>query len=537
MSYRVGGEIGDQQFKLTISEKEFHDADFSTKLFGSIWVEKFGENLTASKIRQKIKENREYGREKDIHSFETHGFTNLDGREIYVSGNGAFDENGVIENSIVINQDRHQPNPEFLKLPKSIDEQNQFIKTALDLLLDDNGNARLLGLVTVGIATRSVLAHILPVKFLPFFIGETGRFKSSIALILLSFLKPGICNGYMSMDFNSSIKGIRLRLAHSNHGIELLDDYNTMRIEEDLVELLTLENSQVTTRFTASSATELSAPITMNTTPVVTGEVPLNTDKESRENRIIYFMFGPDITFLKELSQLQKYAEQGLFFRFMLLYIQWIMHNRDRVTEEIKHLYDLYRKKAVKVLPAGTHLRVCENTSDLFLGLRIFIMFCIERKILAEEKKKKYIHSCWQLVIEIISRQQHIIASYQPKGVITKSIKKALSENKLYLQAQNVTNVIPLNKGKKPTGDFLGYVRDESGDIYVPTTIDPCVILNFLPKRIQGLLSPSPKSFWKRLAELGVYIPMESGNKSRLKISGHSEPVACYRLHLPNLFD
>jgi len=50
------------------------------------------------------------------------------------------------------------------------------------------------------------------------------------------------------------------------------------------------------------------------------------------------------------------------------------------------------------------------------------------------------------------------------------------------------------------------------------------------------MLSPSQKSFWKRLDELGVYLPTDTGNKPQIKIAG-AKSVDCYLIHLPKLFD
>ncbi len=159
---------------------------------------------------------------------------------------------------------------------------------------------------------------------------------------------------------------------------------------------------------------------------------------------------------------------------------------------------------------------------------------------MAEKEKNKYLDPLWERIKRIISRQEKIIADYEPHGVFARYIKKALSDGRLHLKRTDNTytdHFRPIKKGEEPECSLFGYVKDESGDIYVPTTIDPHIFLNVLPKRLRSVIPPSQKSFWKKLDEFGLYIPMESGNKHRLKIAGHSKLVDCYLLHVPKLFD
>jgi len=536
--YRAGGKLGGEEFEKLLDEKEFDAAKFATPLFGEKLVLSNGCNLRPTEMAELIANCTKEYEVHDIYHFL--GYAEINGKLVRITAHGVIDQNGPVKNCSVDIPGNYPCNPEYLKLPESEAEIEKPIKKCLDLLLTPKGKARFIGLITVPIATRSLLTHILTTKFIYFFIGDSGNLKSTLAAILQCFFYPGTREDSLSLNFTSTIAGIRLYCSIHNHSVVVIDDYNTAKKDEDLVELLTLEVSKSTPRLTAKSATELDHPIKTDTVFIATGEHSLNTDKDSRHARVAYIDFLPNRIAIKKLSQIQELAAQGVYFKAMIPFIQWILGNQERLEMEVKEKYEYYRERAAEELPDGTHPRLCENTADFIIGLYFFIDFCIEKKYLAEEERNKYLDPYWEKIKRIISNQQEIITNYEPQGVFARFIKKALTDGRLHLKSQNDTYIDhfrPIQMDKEPAGDFLGYVKDESGDIYVPTNSDPSTILDVLPKRLQQMLSPSQKTFWKRLDEFGLYIPMESGNKHWVKIAGQPESVACYLIHLPKLFD
>lgn len=537
--YLIGGKLGGEEFEKLLDEKEFDAAKFATPLFGEKLVLSNGCNLRPTEMAELISNCTKEYEVHDIYHFL--GYAEINGKLVRITAHGVIDQNGPVKNCSVDIPGNYPCNPEYLKLPESEAEIEKPIKKCLDLLLSPTGKARFIGLITVPIATRSLLTHILTTKFIYFFIGDSGNLKSTLAAILQCFFYPGTREDSLSLNFTSTIAGIRLYCSIHNHSVVVIDDYNTAKKDEDLVELLTLEVSKSTPRLTAKSATELDHPIKTDTVFIATGEHSLNTDKDSRHARVVYIDFLPNRIAIDKLSRIQELAAQGIYFKAMIPFIQWILGNQERLEVEVKEKYEYYRERATEELPDGTHARLCENTADFIIGLYFFIDFCIEKKYLAEEERNKYLDPYWEKIKRIISNQQEIIANYEPRGVFTRSIKKALSDGRLHLMTRKciyIDHFRPIEKGKEPSGDFLGYVNDESGDIYVPKNIDPHTILNVLPKRIRSLIPPSKKDFWKKLEELGIYIPKESShNKHRLTIVGHSKPVDLYLIHLPKLFD
>lgn len=536
--YHIGGILDGEEFEKLLTEKEYDAGKFGTALFSEKLVLNNGCNLRPLEMAELIAK---YTKEYEVHDiYHFLGYAVINNKLVRITPHGAIDQNGPVKSFSVDIPGNYSGDPEYLILPESEAGIQELIKKCLTLLLTPKGKARFIGLITVAIAARSLLTYILPIKFIVFFIGDSGNLKSTLAAVLQSFLYPGTKEDSLSLNFGSTVAGIRLFCSIHNHSVVVIDDYNTAKQDEELIELLTLEGSKSTPRFVAKSATELDQPINTNSTLIGTGEHSLNTDKDSRHARVTYFEFLPNRIPIKLLSQIQEYAAQGVYFKAMIPFIQWILANHERLVVEVKEKYEYFREKASAELPDGTHRRLCENTADFFIGLYFFIDFCIEKGYLAEEEKREYLSPCWESIKQIISKQQEIIANYEPQGVFARSIKKALSDGRLHVKSQNVTYIDhfrPIKKGEEQAGYFLGYVKDKSGDIYVPTTIDPHSILNVLSKRLQRMLPANQKSFWKRLDDLGIYIPMESGNKHRLKIAGQPEPIACYLIHLPGLFD
>lgn len=536
--YHIGGILNDEKFEKILTEQEFDAGKYATTVFGEKLLLNYGCNLKPPEMAKLIANCTKEYEVHDIYHFL--GYAVINGKLVRITSHGVIDQNGPVNNCRVDIPGNYPCNPDYLKLPESEAEIEKLIKECLDLLLTPKEKPRFIGLITVAIATRALLTHILPIKLIYFFIGDSGNLKSTLAAVLQSFFYPGTREDSLSLNFLSTVAGIRLYCSIHNHSAVVADDYNTEKENEDLTESLTLEGTKSTPRYTAKSATVLEHPIKTNTALIVTGEHSFNTDKDSRHARVIYYEFIQNIISSEKLSQIQKSAAQGVYFKAMIPFTQWILANHERLEVEVKEKYEHFRKKATKELPAGTHQRLRENIADFFIGLYFFIDFCIEKKYLTEEERSKYLDPYWERIKKIITRQKEIIADYEPQGVFARFIKKALSDGRLHLKLQNDTYIdhfLEIKKGEEPTGNFLGYVKDESGDIYVPTTIDPHAVLNVLPKRLQSMIPPSQKSFWKKLDEFGLYIPMESGNKHRLKIAGHSTPVDCYLLHLSELFD
>lgn len=398
-----------------------------------------------------------------------------------------------------------------------------------------------MGLITLVIVARSLLTHILATKVIFVFIGDSGNYKSTLAAVLLSFLFPGTKEDSLTLNFSSTEKGMRLLMSLLKHCLVVIDDYNTDKKEESKVEFLTVDQSRMTARVTAKSATELDQPVKTNTTLVCTAERPFNTNEASRLARVIHLEFTKGFIKIDRIIKLQSLAENGVFFIAMLMFIQWILKNHDRLEQEVKNKYEELRSNAAAELPDGTHPRICENAADFFLGICFFIQFCIENKYLSEDERNKYLDPIWVRIKEIIIDQDRIIANYEPSGIVARSIKNALSEGKLYLKRRKddtyVDHFLKIKEGEEPSGEFLGYIKNESGDIYVPADIEISVILDVMPRRIQSMLPNTKIKFWTALADLGLRIPTNTSNKDRISIKGYEKSVACYHLRLPGLFE
>lgn len=449
-----------------MNEQEFGDAKYSTKLFKEKIIQEIGENLNPTDIRQQIKNNRDYGRQEDISVFHFLGDVTFNGEKAYVTSNGVINKDGPVKNCSVDIPGNYSSNSEYFKLPGSKAETKKSIDQCLSLLLPLERKDRFFGQITIPIATRSLLTDIAPVKFAFFFIGDSGNLKSTGAAVLQSFSFPGITEESLSLNFDSTPNAMRLFSSILKNSTVIIDDYNTSKVDDVLSEFLTLGSSKTTPRMTAKSASELDQPVKTNTTIIVTGEHPLNTDKDSRHARVIYIEFLPNSIPIKKLSEIQKLAAQGVYFKAMIIFKQWILGNHERLVVEVKEKYEYFREKAAAELPDGTHRRLCENTADFFIGLYFFIDFCIEKGYLAEKDGTRYLDPYWKRIKRIISRQQEIIADYEPKGVFVRFIKKALSNGRLYLMSKNgfyIDDFRPLEKDDGSAGKLLGYVKDESG--------------------------------------------------------------------------
>ncbi len=311
-------------------------------------IQETGENLTPSEIRQLIKENRDYGREEDIHVFHFLGYVIFNDEIIYITSNGAINKDGAIKNCSVVIPGNYSCNPDYMKFPESETEVKELIKQSLSLLPSPKGSARFIGLITVPIATRGLLTHIVPIKSIFFFIGDSGNLKSTGAAVQQSFLFPGIAESSLPLNFASTTNGMRLYCSFANNSVVVIDDYNTAKKDDVLSEFLTLENSKTTPRLTAISGYELGQPVKTNTIIIVTGEHSLNTNENSRHARVNYIEFLPNSIPIKKLSHIQESAAEGVYFKALTPFIQWILANHERLVVEVKEKYEQFRRKLPK---------------------------------------------------------------------------------------------------------------------------------------------------------------------------------------------
>lgn len=373
--YIVAGELGGEKFQAQLTESEFDKMNFGTKLFGEKLFLTLCVKLRSVEIIELLKDVKEY---KETHLYRYQGYSTINGERVYLSSNGVFNKNGLIDDHNVEIATGYLGKPEYSAIPKKREGRIKLVELTLELF-DPKENC-FVGVTMFAPAARAALTHFLPSKVSYFNLGETGAWKSVFSAAAQSALLPGTTEESLPLNFQSTTKGMRLLSAGFNNSLLVIDDYNTEKVDEELIELLTIGNSQSTGRHTAKSATELDQPVKTNNVNIITGEVAFNTDKDSRHFRIVYLEFIPNIISSAELSEIQRRASEGVYYQTMMLFIQWILSNHESLEETVKDKYELMRVRATKDLPQGTHLRLCENAADFFLGIYFFTQFCAHKR-------------------------------------------------------------------------------------------------------------------------------------------------------------
>ncbi len=539
--YSIKMKLKDKVKEFDISERDFSYMNWPNKQIGSGAMIYPGPN-NKELIKLAIQSNS--SDKKITKELCVLGFNKGDNRNVFIHGKGVIAPKDMeITECITVNL------PENLRLNElPLNDDEDRLKDALTKCLSifnlGNDNTTI-GTILLSAPFRSVLTEFQPNIVSSFILGDTGSRKSSGAAISQSFFGPEYCDKTLPLHLVSTPTGISLVAQESKNTLLVADDYypspNSKNNEADkFIEQVVFASATVTARATGKSATQLADASAMNTLIMITGEVPLLTDKDSRHARVMYCPVELNTISLDQLSECQEFAKNGDFSFAMRLFIQRVVDSYDKLKELVPKKFIEYRYIASKLLNEqddDLHARSASNAADIMLGVYYFLDFCKKHGVITKDKHSELIERSWNDIIELARTQDTIHTQYTPAAKIERAIACLLNDREFHLLdiktegKPSILNVGWVNK--KPQGDLLGYVDTDKKKVYIKSNFNVQLLFNKLPRGIKRLLRPESKTFWKDMREFGLIVDHDNDRRNTKTING----VRYYYLNLPSIFE
>lgn len=437
--------------------------------------------------------------------FKHTGFTEIDGKRVFLNQNFSVDENGLTNKYDVVldgKLDKYgftdEKSPDRYKtliedLPKIAPKELVYPCLAYSFLTPLNRLLRECGCEP---------------RFVMYLCGKTGTNKSTIANLFLNFFGKFYEGETSPLSFNDTENASCYTLSLLDSTCTLLDD----RIPDLNRQIqLNMENrEQAILRAIGDRAGKqrLNADSTLKPVhrPVancfITSEEIFKGVGESGTARAFCCEIQPDTVKSRELFKVQ--TNKSHLNQIMSEYIQFVIQNWDKLKSELKNKFYELRDKARSV----GHGRLAESVAHLEIGILTMCKWLQSIEIITEAQTQKLCESAWNVFFSLAQQQQQRIVSATPTTMFINAISQLINSNSLNIATLNKDNEVLLATS---ITDIIGY-EDNNYFYFYPDKIYNAVCQFY---SAQESCFPSGKtSLFRNLKQEGI---IECEDKSATK--------------------
>ena len=268
-------------------------------------------------------------------------------------------------------------------------------------------------------------------KFVLNIIGSTGTRKSTMAALFLCFF--GIFNaGNLPMSFRDTSNSIIQNAFALKDVLTCIDDFHPCGKDDErkltsTMQALVRAYGDRTGRGRLrkdSSAMESRPPLG---NAIITSEFPPDIGESGTARYFLLELKDGDVN-LDTLSLFQQYAEQGVLRRAMFAYTEWIKKKflQAEKTEKgfvkmLKESFAAYRSDFIQT-GISCHGRVPEMAAELRIGMKMFLWFLEDNKIITETDAQNADSEFKEILCRLAQRQSENIKSDKPSVVFVKKL-------------------------------------------------------------------------------------------------------------------
>ena len=273
-------------------------------------------------------------------------------------------------------------------------------------------------------------AQCMP-KFVLNIIGSTGTRKSTMAALFLCFF--GIFNaGNLPMSFRDTSNSIIQNAFALKDVLTCIDDFHPCGRDDErkltsTMQALVRAYGDRTGRGRLrkdSSAMESRPPLG---NAIITSEFPPDIGESGTARYFLLELKDGDVN-LDILSLFQQYAEQGVFRRAMFGYTEWIRKKFllvEKIEKEFVNMlrdsFSAYRSDFIQT-GISCHGRVPEMSAELRIGMKMFLWFLEDNKIITEADAQNVDGNFKEILYRLAQRQSENIKSDKPSVVFVKKL-------------------------------------------------------------------------------------------------------------------
>ncbi len=354
-------------------------------------------------------------------------------------------------------------------------------------------------------------------KFVLFLVGKTGSRKSTLAALMLSFFGR-FAASELPLSFRDTGNSIIHNAFTLKDVLTCIDDFYPGSSQEEKKLTATAQSimrsygdRQGRGRLKADASPMESRPPQGNA--IVTGEFPPDIGESGTARYFALELREGDVD-LQALTAFQKEATKGTLQHCMFGYIQWLKERFlcDEETERafISILEETFEKCRNDFLSSGIHChgRVPEMVAWLEIGMRMLLMFLLDKQAIPKERSDTLYDSYQQMLYTLARKQADSIVEDKPTHKFLRKLYALLESGQAYVLKRDCRcDFIP--------NSFVGY--EDEDYLYLNKDIAHKLVKKLCEEQGESF-SISARGLLSALVEEGIAEPGRDQNTKPLRV-------------------
>lgn len=419
------------------------------------------------------------------------GWRKIDGRWVYLHGNGAIGEAGE-ENSV--RTDLHELADGGYQLPEAPDpsttEARVLVREAVDLFMDSAKPH-----ITVPLFSTYWLAptaSFFPLSFMVFLAGFTGTGKTSVSALVQQAFGPRMHGKNLPASWFDTANALEMKAFLAKDAPVLIDDFVPRGSKEDVQRAkanfarIAQNVGNGAARGRMQDAGRLRAERRPRGLVITTGEDIVDAQSALSRTIVIDVTVG-DVHFGGGLDKAQEAAADGKFASMMATYIRWMAKRLNAegeaaIGKQMSKWFTFLRQRLTDAVDKGTHRRTPENLAFVGTGLCMFLRFAQEIGAIDSLTAVASWDGWWKTLVKLARGQGENLSQTDPMQQFFSLMRSALLSGHAHIAHQEggAPTALPSDTmlrsfgwtegGFGPAqrlGDCIGWIPKEGGHLFL----------------------------------------------------------------------
>jgi len=443
------------------------------------------------------------------------GWRKVNDKWLYLHAGGAIGEEGPVSDVLVdIDQQLHD-----YRLPEPPSDPREAVRTSLRLL---EVAPEEITFPLLAAAFRAPLGEAYPIGFYLFLAGPTGAKKTELTALIQGFWGANFHSKNLPGGWASTANSLERMAFLAKDAVYVIDDFaptgEYLHLEADRI-LRAQGNMSGRARLRPDGSLK---PRNFPRCLIVSSGEDIPRGQSLRARGLIQEV-EPGVVDIERLTELQAAAREGVLASAMSAYIKWLAGRMDKLKKFLQARHIELRKVVRK--RDFAHDRTPDLTANLLLGLEQFLVFCGACGVMTREEQEKLWKKGVETLLRVTERQAGYLETEDPVERFLALFHTALSSGRAHLsdashggepENPQASGWRQDSKGDwHPLGEKIGW--RENGSVILDPDATYAVVQRLARDQGSGCL-PTQRVLWKRLAERGLILTREEGNRSRFAI-------------------
>ena len=284
-------------------------------------------------------------------------------------------------------------------------------------------------------------------KFVTALIGKTGSRKSTLAALFLSFFGKFTASD-LPMSFHDTANSILANSYYLKDVLTCIDDFHPSGVfqEKDMKTIaqnISRYYGDRTGRGRLNSKIELQASRPPTGNALITAEFAPDISVSGAARYFNIELDENDVD-LKDLTEYQQYAEQGILTGMMMTYTDWIasvyLSDEKDFERMLSALFRQSRKEYIAKLSESKiqcHSRVPDMLSHLKIGLTMLLIFLQKHNLIGDADRNQTMKKFDEILLKTAESNVELILAQEPVTRFCDKLISLLESGRCYVENKN----------------------------------------------------------------------------------------------------